>query len=116
MSVAHYYIFSSQINALESRTDATFFDFSILVPFVIPFETRVAIFRQFVSNDRQRLQLDRAFYHRPEVYRIRRDHISEDSYAHLNGLGPKIKGRIAISFIDEFGEPEIGIDGGGLYK
>lgn len=31
-------------------------------------------------------------------------------------LGPKLKSRISISFIDEFGLVEAGIDGGGVFK
>jgi len=34
----------------------------------------------------------------------------------LYNVGPKLKGRIAISFIDQYGIPEAGIDGGGVFK
>ena len=34
----------------------------------------------------------------------------------LNDVGPKLKGRIAISFVDQHGIPEAGIDGGGVFK
>lgn len=88
------------------------------VPFVIPFETRVAVFRQFIENDRTRLGLERGRYDRRKRSRavIRRNSISEDAYAHLNGLGPALKGTIEIVFINQFGEEESGIDGGGLFK
>lgn len=88
------------------------------VPFVIPFETRVAVFRQFIENDRTRLGLERGRYDRRKRSRavIRRTSISEDAYAHLNGLGAALKGTIEIVFINQFGEEESGIDGGGLFK
>ena len=88
------------------------------VPFVIPFETRVAVFRQFVENDRARLGFERHRYDRRKRSRavIRRTSISEDAYAHLNGLGAALKGTIEIVFINQFGEEESGIDGGGLFK
>lgn len=47
---------------------------------------------------------------------MRRQHLSEDAFAHLNGLGAGLKGTIEIVFIDENGVEEAGIDGGGLFK
>lgn len=90
----------------------------LAVPFVIPFETRVAIFRQFIDNDRKRLGIERHRYNRSKRTRavIRRNHLAEDAYAHLNGLGPALKATIEIVFIDEHGLEESGIDGGGLFK
>jgi hypothetical protein len=35
--------------------------------------------------------------------------VFEDGFAQLNSLGPKLKERIAISFIDTHGLPEAGI-------
>ncbi|KAI9496944.1 hypothetical protein BDB00DRAFT_806117 [Zychaea mexicana] len=85
------------------------------IPFVIPFEQRVAIFRMFVQNDRQRNSLD--FYIRPAAeVTIRRDHVFEDGFTHLYALGTDLKKRISISFVDEFGLQEAGIDGGGVFK
>ena len=40
----------------------------------------------------------------------------EDAYAKLNPLKGDMKGRIQISFVDQFGMDEAGIDGGGLFK
>jgi ubiquitin-protein ligase E3 C len=42
--------------------------------------------------------------------------VFEDGFSHLNELGSRLKGPVAIQFIDEFGMPEAGIDGGGLFK
>ncbi|KAM0751833.1 HECT-domain-containing protein [Meredithblackwellia eburnea MCA 4105] len=90
------------------------------IPFVIPFATRVAIFRQFIENDRRRMHLtyEDQMYSRSRHHRatIRRGHVSEDSFASLNGLGGALKGTIQIIFKDQHGIEETGIDGGGLFK
>lgn len=85
---------------------------------MIPFESRVAIFRQTIINDRQRLGIERHIYDRARRHRavVRRQHLSEDSFAHLNGLGAGLKSTIEIVFVDENGVEEAGIDGGGLFK
>ncbi|KAI8364309.1 hypothetical protein EDC96DRAFT_553583 [Choanephora cucurbitarum] len=87
------------------------------IPFVIPFEQRVEIFRMFVANDKKRNQID-DMYHRPKASAIvRRDHMFEDGYNSLSRLGAtELKGKVAISFVDEFGLEEAGIDGGGVFK
>ncbi|KAG0212100.1 hypothetical protein BGX28_006861 [Mortierella sp. GBA30] len=87
------------------------------VPFAIRFKDRVAIFREFVNSDRQRTPGLRDSHLFPMGHaRIHRGSVFEDGYEHLNSLGPMLKGRIAISFIDQYGIPEAGIDGGGVFK
>ncbi|KAH7921617.1 HECT-domain-containing protein [Leucogyrophana mollusca] len=93
------------------------------IPFAIPFETRVAIFRRFVESDVARRYSTNAFQRNPwgrhsrgeriEVS-IRRGNIAQDGYDKL--AEADLKAPIAISFIDQFGEPEAGIDGGGVFK
>ncbi|KAG0051397.1 hypothetical protein BGZ83_003820 [Gryganskiella cystojenkinii] len=87
------------------------------IPFVIRFEDRVTIFRSFVESDRSRT-IGGSGYHPHAVghAQIHRGSVFEDGYQHLNHLGSKLKGRIAISFIDQYGIPEAGIDGGGVFK
>lgn len=109
------------------------------LPFFIPFETRVQIFRRFVRRDQERRRngyveadewrlsvaatqgriggrvaiqdaLDR---HRAS---IRRGSVFLDAYEQFDQLGEGLKEPIQISFIDQFGEPEAGIDGGGVTK
>ncbi|KAF8980210.1 hypothetical protein BGZ46_004517 [Entomortierella lignicola] len=87
------------------------------IPFVFRFEDRVAIFRQVVASDRERGSWSSML--QPTAIaqaRVRRSAVFEDGYEQLNGLGPKLKGKIAISFIDQYGMPEAGIDGGGVFK
>ncbi|KAG2082638.1 HECT-domain-containing protein [Suillus cothurnatus] len=45
---------------------------------------------------------------------IRRGHIAQDGYDRL--AEADLRAPIAITFIDQFGEPEAGIDGGGVFK
>ncbi|ORX89040.1 HECT-domain-containing protein [Basidiobolus meristosporus CBS 931.73] len=87
------------------------------IPFVIPFEDRVYIFRRFVLGDKAHLPAPHYFgpLHGAKAI-IRRDHIFEDGYDHLNRLGSGLKSRVAITFIDQFGLEEAGIDGGGVFK
>ncbi|KAG0694768.1 HECT-domain-containing protein [Suillus ampliporus] len=81
------------------------------IPFAIPFETRVLIFRRFVENDKQNRGRDTR--RRIDVS-IRRGHIAQDGYDRL--AESDLRAPIAITFIDQFGEPEAGIDGGGVFK
>jgi ubiquitin-protein ligase E3 C len=111
------------------------------LPFFIPFETRVQIFREFVHRD-QRLRRNgfvdadswrmsivhgsqgRAPDGRPAFQdvlhrhhaEIRRTSIFEDAFDSYYKLGEELKEPIQISFIDKFGTVEAGIDGGGVTK
>lgn len=102
------------------------------MPFLIPFTTRVKIFRRFVQLD----QLKRRSGLDPETWRlammsdpegggnrasrhhakIRRDHEFEDAYEQFYDLGSGLKEPINISFMDQWDQPEAGIDGGGVTK
>lgn len=86
------------------------------LPFVIPFTTRIQIFRAFIFKDADRLRLDRSALGRRKTATVRRDHVAEDGMAQLNGLGRGLKERIEIIFKDQWGMQEAGIDGGGVFK
>ncbi|GJJ77422.1 ubiquitin-protein ligase E3 C [Entomortierella parvispora] len=87
------------------------------IPFVIRFEDRVTIFRSFVESDRKRTTGVTGYHPQAVgVANIQRGSVFEDGFEQLNHLGSKLKGRIAISFIDQYGIPEAGIDGGGVFK
>lgn len=110
------------------------------MPFVIPFETRVQIFREFVTRDQFRR---RAGNIDPDIWRmsimehahmqragrasgnellgrhhakIRRDQVFEDAYEQFYELGEGLKEPIQITFVDQFDTVEAGIDGGGVTK
>lgn len=92
------------------------------MPFVVPFETRVMIFRQFVTLDSQHRGVDGFFQMFPlhpyarHHAKIRRGQLFEDAYEHFYQLGDGLKDPIQITFVDRFDTPEAGIDGGGVTK
>ncbi|KIV83764.1 hypothetical protein PV11_05759 [Exophiala sideris] len=111
------------------------------LPFFIPFETRVQIFREFIRLDQVRRRdgaidpdqwrmsvatatqgrgldgrprgLDIISRHHAEIHR---ESVFEDAYGAFYELGEGLKEPIQITFIDKFGSPEAGIDGGGVTK
>ncbi|MBE3043993.1 HECT domain-containing protein [Candidatus Bathyarchaeota archaeon] len=102
------------------------------MPFVIPFETRVNIFKQFIQLDKMRR---REGFVDPDMWRlhqrssemgvnrlrvhsanIRRKRELLDAFDEFYPLGSGLKEPINITFIDQFGEVEAGIDGGGVTK
>jgi hypothetical protein len=98
-------------------------------PHALPFETRVEIFRALVALDRARLGVgaqaggvdaDRATQGQRVIpvcsFRVRRDRILEDTLTALLPLGSRLKGRIAVTFVNAAGLDEAGVDAGGLFK
>lgn len=110
------------------------------MPFSIPFETRVQIFRQFVYLDQTRR---RNGHVDPDTWRmsmvqnamaslgprgsgrevlgrhhakIRRDDVFQDAFDQFYELGEGLKEPIQITFVDRFDTVEAGIDGGGVTK
>jgi ubiquitin-protein ligase E3 C len=111
------------------------------MPFFIPFATRVQIFREFIYRDQMRR---REGFIEPDAWRmsvsaasmgrlldggaaardilsrhhasIRRESVFEDAFDQFYDLGESLKEPIQISFIDQFGSVEAGIDGGGVTK
>lgn len=91
------------------------------MPFVVPFDTRVKIFRQFIQLDFERRQalinpFQASSMSRNHQGRIRRGHLFEDAYQDFYKIGDSLKDNIQITFVDQFGQPEAGIDGGGVTK
>ncbi|KAI0039666.1 HECT-domain-containing protein [Auriscalpium vulgare] len=84
------------------------------IPFTIPFEVRVSILRNFIANDMQNRGIDRHDLHRRARATVRRGHVAEDGFDKLGEAD--LKQPIEITFIDQFGEQEMGIDGGGVFK
>jgi ubiquitin-protein ligase E3 C len=101
------------------------------MPFFIPFTTRVQIFREFVKLDMTK----RRGGSDPEIWRfrlmqqpnargqfekhmakIRRENEFDDAFEQFYELGQGLKEPIQITFMDQFGAPEAGIDGGGVTK
>ncbi|KAL9115077.1 MAG: hypothetical protein Q9227_000871 [Pyrenula ochraceoflavens] len=108
------------------------------LPFLVPFDTRVRIFREFVFYDQVRRRGGKDNVD-PEVWRlshmpggsqahggfdriqrhsarIRRDNVFESAFEQFYQLGEDLANPIQITFIDKFGAEEAGIDGGGVTK
>lgn len=84
-------------------------------PFLVPFTSRVKIFASQLAAVRQR-DGSHAVLTRNR-FRIRRDHILEDAFSQLNALSEEdLRGPIRVTFVNEFGVEEAGIDGGGIFK
>jgi ubiquitin-protein ligase E3 C len=103
------------------------------MPFVIPFATRVQIFRQFVYQDQLRrrggqvdpdhwrMSIGRAASNTRDLLsrhhaKISRNQVFEDAFEQFYRLGDGLKEPIQITFVDKFGATEAGIDGGGVTK
>ncbi|OAA59479.1 IQ and HECT domain protein [Cordyceps fumosorosea ARSEF 2679] len=89
------------------------------MPFAVPFDTRVRIFRLFIDVDKELRGRapDHAFpVLAKHAAQIRRGQLFEDAFEELYKIGDGLKDPIAITFVDQFDEPEAGIDGGGVTK
>ncbi|KAB1213802.1 E3 ubiquitin-protein ligase UPL6 [Morella rubra] len=84
-------------------------------PFLVPFTSRVKIFTSQLTAVRQRHGSHSVFTR--NRFRIRRDHILEDAYNQMSALSEDdLRGVIRVTFVNEFGVEEAGIDGGGIFK
>lgn len=102
------------------------------MPFFIPFMTRVQIFREFVRRDKfrrrrghvdselWRIHVMNGFDPNDNIGRhtatIKRGNEFRDAFDQFYGLGEGLKEPIQITFVDQFGQQEAGIDGGGVTK
>ncbi|KAH6956810.1 hypothetical protein DER45DRAFT_287211 [Fusarium avenaceum] len=90
------------------------------MPFAVPFETRVMIFRQFIQLDKhQREGSNQPQFMSPFARHhaeISRERLFDDAYDQFYEIGEGLKDPIQITFVDQFGTAEAGIDGGGVTK
>ncbi|KAL7757724.1 hypothetical protein ACKLNR_012251 [Fusarium oxysporum f. sp. zingiberi] len=90
------------------------------MPFAVPFETRVQIFHHFIQLDRQqRGDNSQSFFAGPYAKhhaQISRNSLFDDAYKQFYEIGEGLKDPIQITFVDQFGTAEAGIDGGGVTK
>eukprot|EP01018_Ginkgo_biloba_P026105 Gb_04194 [translate_table: standard] len=83
-------------------------------PFLVPFTNRVRIYTSQLATARQHINHIPFTRHR---VRIRRDRIVEDAFSQLNVLTEEeLRGMIRVTFVNEFGVEEPGVDGGGIFK
>ncbi|KAF4476898.1 putative E3 ubiquitin protein ligase [Colletotrichum fructicola Nara gc5] len=85
------------------------------MPFVIPFDTRVQIFRQMMMMHNPLRSPGRSPAGRHHG-KIRRGQVFRDAFEQFYELGEGLKEPIQIQFVDQFDTIEAGIDGGGVTK
>ncbi|OTF82512.1 ubiquitin-protein ligase E3B-like protein [Euroglyphus maynei] len=88
------------------------------IPHIIPHKERVVLFRKYIANDKQMLQMYPAtcIVNSPLIT-IHRSRIVEDGYQQLNSVPSQaLKGIIRVRFINEQGLDEAGIDQHGVFK
>lgn len=102
------------------------------IPQALPFHRRVRLFQSLLNSDKQTTQDDEAAARSAlvnmlrgedfdmmsgrERVNIRRDRLYLDSMETLNKLGPRLRRRVQVSFVNQHGAAEAGIDGGGVFK
>lgn len=121
---------------LQAATVAPKLEILRNMPFVIPFDTRVKIFREFVHLDKIRrrdghveaeqwrmslMHTIRESQRTRDVLgrhsaKVRRGMVFKDAFDQFYDLQDGLKEPIQITFVDQFDIPEAGIDGGGVTK
>ena len=90
------------------------------LPQTISFDQRVVIFNHYLLSDRRAFGLDSlqqrmAFSDRIQL-EVRRDSLFHDAFTGLGTNLERLKRTIAVTFFNNEGLVEAGIDGGGLFK
>lgn len=84
-----------------------------LMPHTVSFDMRLKIFRDWIALDRSAIMNKT----NGKIITVRRGQVLEDGYHGLAGLAPSAwKGTIRVSFVNELGVGEAGIDQGGPFK
>jgi hypothetical protein len=88
------------------------------MPWAVPFERRVNIFREFVAAEKAALPNEALPEHmRGHHIKVRRESLLEDGYVQMGSLSAeKLKGTIRVEFISGLGLAEAGIDRTGVFK
>jgi ubiquitin-protein ligase E3 C len=128
---------SGQMDGEGDRLAAIFLDPKMArvlasIPQALPFEQRVKIFDCLLRADKVKSQndarelrnfmvammrdQDTAEIPGRETVHVRRNELYKDSMDQLNKLGPKLKRRVQVTFTNQHGTQEAGIDGGGVFK
>jgi hypothetical protein len=101
------------------------------IPQAMPFSRRVSLFNSLLESDKMLAQDESMSFRQMmmnveegietelagrERVIIRRDALYSDSMRKLNSLGRKLRKRIQVTFVNQLGQQEAGIDGGGVFK
>lgn len=107
----------SLLNDLEKETNS-----SVLllqnIPHTIPLKYRIEILQTKIEKDKPIVYDSLNGAELPQIrINIRRNRLIEDAYTHLASLPSNIlKGTVRISFVNDFGLREAGIDQDGVFK
>ncbi|KAI9356085.1 hypothetical protein BD770DRAFT_390413 [Pilaira anomala] len=118
-------LFSESANSKSSTSSASLFLSSLrqgdpvplrilqLMPHTVSFDMRLKIFRDWIALDKSIIITQ----NNGKIVTVRRGQVLEDGFYALSGLSPSAwKGTIRVSFVNELGVGEIGIDQGGPFK
>ncbi|KAK1747901.1 HECT-type E3 ubiquitin-protein ligase [Skeletonema marinoi] len=102
------------------------------IPQAMPFSRRVNLFQSLIDSDKLLMQDEEATFRHmmmnldnPEQdgemggrvrVTIHRDALYSDSMNTLNPLGKKLRKKVQVTFVNQHGATEAGIDGGGVFK
>lgn len=112
-------VLSATSNGDDASTTLSMGSIITVIPHIFPFEERVEMFREFINMDKASRKMAGEVLGpggRSAEIVIRRGHIIEDGFQQLNNLGSRLKSGIHVSFVNESGLPEAGLDYGGLSK
>eukprot|EP00892_Ulva_mutabilis_P011877 jgi/Ulvmu1/9061/UM005_0154.1 len=85
-------------------------------PHSVPYALRVGMFRQLLTMDKEGNAWVAGQGRVGMKVKVKRGRELEDAYAQLGPLGSRIKQPLMVTFVDEHGANEAGIDQGGLLK
>ncbi len=135
----------SQTNTVEDENEALASSFRdpkmarilTFIPQSLPFDRRVKLFNSLLNADKLHFQDEASSLRRQmmdfhssngihprgvdfsemrEKVEIHRGALFDDSMEKLNPLGKKLRKRVQVTFINQHGAHEAGIDGGGVFK
>jgi len=90
------------------------------IPHVLPFTDRVELLHNVIQNDQAQRRETRGPWAQAGMQRhqIRRNFLVEDGFAAFEGLSDEggLRDVFRVEFIAPDGQPESGVDGGGLFK
>ncbi|KAK9815844.1 hypothetical protein WJX72_010650 [[Myrmecia] bisecta] len=110
---------SSEPSASASNRPAALAALLSKAPQCVPFEQRVMVFRALIAADKERGQwsLPPAAGGPAAIkLTVHRGSLLGDAYAALRCAGSAVKGRLQVTFVNEAGLLEAGLDYGGLVK
>ena len=94
-----------------------------LAPCLMPFSARLSVLSHLIWEDRKTLpgmqvHARSLLPSQPAAITVtvRKDRLEQEAFSQLHHHAWNLKKRIKVNFINEFGVPEAGIDGGGLFK